>query len=118
MIIRLFMNDYIDIYIKENGNLYVEIGKIDENGVAISENMYANSSFVTFMKYLGIDVSNLGEEISKYLSENELFMRIKRDDASKISYNLHDASTKEELVTYGSFYSLVETEVLQQSNNI
>ena len=52
MKIRLFMNDYLDIYIKADGKVYVIIGKINKNGVAVSENSYANSSFATFMKFL------------------------------------------------------------------
>ena len=117
MIIRLFMNDYIDVYIKENGKVYVEIGKIDENGNAVSENMYANSSFETFMKYLGIYVSDLNKEIEKYLSGNELFLRIKSDKESNITYNLHDVSTKEELVSYETFEDLTNVEILQIQNS-
>lgn len=119
MIIRLFMNDYIDIYVKEDGKVYIEIGKINEEGIAISENTYANSSFATFMKYLNVEISDLSNEIGKYLAENELFLRIKRNEkTTNLDCNLHDISTKEELVSYNSFQEFVETEILQIENNL
>ena len=118
MEIKLSMNDYIDINIRENGHVYVENGVLNTDGEEVAENMYANSSFTTIMKYLGIDVSALGDKISKYLRDNELLLRIKKDKNSIVSFNLHDATTKEELVSYDSFETLVSTEVLQFNNEI
>ena len=115
--IRLFMNDYMDIFVKEDGTVYVEIGKINANNETSSENMYANSSFETFMKYLGINIADIKEEISKYLSDNELFLRIKRNETAVINFNLHDLRSKEELVSYETFEDLIKTEIYQIHDN-
>lgn len=116
MKIRLFVNDYLDIHIKEDGRVYVEMGKVNKEGVSISETLYANSSFVTFMKYVGCDVKDLGQEISDYITDNALYLRIRRKNSSSVIFGLHDVETKEELVAYDSFESLVNTEVLQMHN--
>lgn len=113
MEIKLFMNDYMDIFVKENGLVYVEIGKIDKDGKNVSENMYANSSFETFMRYLGINICELEDKISKYLRDNELFLRIKRDNSTMINFNLHDITSKQELVSYETFEDMIKTEIFQ-----
>ena len=115
MEIRLLRNDYLDIYVMENGLVHVEIGKINKNGYAIRENSYVNSSFLTYMKYLGIDVTDLDKEIIKYVSDNQLFIRIKRNASNTgLEYGLHDVITREEQVTYSNFDQLIYEEVLQQ----
>jgi len=119
MRIRLDMKDYLDIHVSTDGKVHVIIGRFNKNGVAIRENSYANSSFATFMKFLGIYIQDLSQDISEYISENGLFLRIKRDETSGlIQYNLHDADNKEELVSYNSFEELIETEVLQMNSEI
>ena len=119
MKIRLFMNDYLDIYVDANGRVYVEIGTINKGGETISENSYANSSFSTYMKYLGIDVKENDYEIVKYLSGNNFFIRIRRNKSNNgLQYGLHDVENKEELIVYDRFDDLIETEVLQKEINV
>ena len=119
MEIKLYMNDYMDIYVSKDGRVLVEVGQIIEDGKVENGNTYANSSFATFMKYFGINVENNQKEIVKYLVDNDLYLHMQRiSKETGIEYSLHDVSTKENLVTYKSFDELVATEVFQQNNSI
>ena len=119
MEIRLLMNDYLDVYVMGNGLVHVEIGRFNKDGNAVRENSYVNSSFVTYMKHMGIDVSDIDKEIIKYIVDNQLYLRIKRNSTnSGLDYCLHDVVTREELISYSSFDELVNTEVFQMQNGV
>ena len=115
MKIILFMNDYLDIYISENGMVRVEIGRIDENGNALREDSYVNSSLSTFMKHMGIDISDCEAEVSKYLLNNSLFIRVRRNaNDTGLEYGLYCLDEKTEQVRYNSFDELIDVEVFQK----
>lgn len=117
MEVRLFLNEYIDIYARSIGAVYVEIGHLEdtEDGkVAKSENSFTNASFITFLKLMGYKSSKAAADIEKYLIDNDLYIRIRKGNKSNV-VALHDIATKEELVTYGNLDELVSVEVLQEN---
>lgn len=121
MEILLRANDYMDINLVGESGSSIHVGKvIPENGKEsyVLENSFNNASFITFLKFLGYNLTDLKHEVESYVRDNSLFIRVKKLSNGTTVYSLNCTDTKEELISSTDFMGMMLNEVLQQNNSL
>lgn len=125
MKLKLFNNDYIEIYDGEfEGTADVVYGKMVKNSngerVKTIESEFRHDSLAELLKLFGYALDDYEEDISHYLYTEGLFIQVVLDKKFKSNkYSLCDIETEKEISSSYSLAGLLIDELSKnKSNNI